>query len=288
MNKTIKFTIFAIVGIFAIIGFVFTSVFLGMRIGFFNVKGSIDERNSFFTQVMDTARLNGPDAQREVCVFDGKKPCDWDTTEEWMVVHGGLEKDLEIIQRVSKETGVSPRMLVAVVIPEQIRFFTANREVFKRYFEPLKILGSLSQFSLGVSGIKQETAEAIENNLLDTRSPFYLGKDFAKLIGYETGEDKKQVLYSRLTDPDNHYYSYLYTALYIKQIEKQWKEAGFDISEKPEVIVTLFNIGFSASKPNANPEVGGSEIELGGKKYLYGELGSLFYHSNIATDLFKD
>ncbi len=54
-------------------------------------------------------------------------------------------------------------MIASVVVPEQTRFFTSNREVFKRYFEPLKILGSLSQFSLGVSGIKEDTAIQIEN-----------------------------------------------------------------------------------------------------------------------------
>ncbi|MGM3099375.1 hypothetical protein, partial [Bacillus cereus group sp. BC327] len=72
----------------------------------------------------------------------------------------------------------------SVVVPEQTRFFTSNREVFKRYFEPLKILGSLSQFSLGVSGIKEETAIQIENQALDSTSPFYPGLGMAALFSY--------------------------------------------------------------------------------------------------------
>ena len=64
-------------------------------------------------------------------------------------------------------------MIVATVAPEQIRFFTSNRESFKKYLEPLKILVSLSKFSLGVSGIKQETANKIEEYANNPTSPFY-------------------------------------------------------------------------------------------------------------------
>jgi hypothetical protein len=166
-----------------------------------------------------------------------------------------------------------------VVVPEQTRFFTSNREVFKRYFEPLKILGSLSQFSLGVSGIKQETAEQIEEYANDPSSPFYPGPGMSELIAYEDGADHDAELFARLTDAKDHYYSLLYTALYIREIEEQWKRAGFDISNNPEAVATLFNIGFKASNPNAHPRAAGSVIQTGGRAYSYGALGGLFYES---------
>lgn len=265
--------------IFAIIGMVFTGVFIGMQFGAFNVRGSINERNQFF--------LNGASLDNTPpCVAENEKTCDWKKTPEWDVIGNALQKDAAVIERVSAETGVSKRMIASVVVPEQIRFFTSEREIFKSYFEPLKILVSLSQFSLGVSGIKQETADDIEKYANDPNSPFYPGAGLAGKIAYADGTDHGAELYNRLTDPKDHYYSYLYTAIFIREIEAQWKKAGFDISQNPEAVVTLFNIGFQGSKPNANPQPGGAPVTVGGITYSYGTLGSAFYRSDELTDVF--
>ena len=150
----------------------------------------------------------------------------------------------------------------------------------------MKILGSMSQFSLGVSGIKEKTALEIEVNLANKDSDFYPGEGLDKLIAYEPNANREKELFNRLTDPKDHYYSYLYTALYIREVESQWKSAGFDISKNPEIAATLFNIGFDNSKPNTTPAVGGTAINLGGKTYLYGELSSNFYNSEELADVF--
>ncbi len=270
-----------VVIIFAIIGFVFTAVFIGMQFGLFNVRGSNSERNQFF--LGGSSLDNSPP-----CEAINEKTCDWKKTPEWRVIGNALIKDDAVLQRVSAETGISKRMIVSVVIPEQIRFFTSDREIFKSYFEPLKILVSLSQFSLGVSGIKQETAEDIEKFANDPNSVFYPESKMAKLIRYEEDADRETELYNRLTDPKDHYYSYLYTALYIKEIQAQWKNAGFDISKNPEATVTLFNIGFLGSKPNANPQPGGAPVTVGGITYSYGALGAAFYRSDELTDIFPE
>ena len=269
----------AVVLIFAVIGFVFSGVFIGMQFGLFNVRGSSSERNQFF--------LGGGSLDNTPpCESLNEKTCDWKKTPEWRVIRDALQKDAAVIERVSAETGVSKRMIAAVVVPEQIRFFTSERETFKRYFEPLKILVSLSQFSLGVSGIKQETAEDIEKYANDPTSDFYPGPGMAEKIAYKGEADRGTELYNRLTDPKDHYYSYLYTALYIKEIESHWKKAGFDISQNPEAVVTLFNIGFLGSKPNANPQPGGAPVTVGGVTYSYGTLGAAFYRSEELTAVF--
>lgn len=278
MKRFLKWAAIAAVIVFAIIGAAFTGVFLAMQYGLFNVRGSIAERNAFFDTASSTPSVPCNDTQYTVC--------DWNQTPEWEVVKGGLQKDARIIARVSQETGVSGRMIAAVVLPEQTRFFTSNREVFKRYFEPLKILGSLSQFSLGVSGIKEETAQKIEQYANDPSSPFYPGDGMGELIKYPEGANPSAELFNRLTDAKDHYYSLLYTALYIKEIQEQWKRAGFDISKNPEAVATLFNVGFQASHPNASPRAAGAVIETGGHTYTYGELGALFYNSNELTDIF--
>lgn len=287
MNFINKYKIFKIcLYFFAFVGVVFTAVFLFMQFNLLNVRGSIEDRNEFFGNVPKTDNTNS-------CLYSNNKNtknsiCSWIDTAEWVVVKEGLIKDAQIIKEVSFKTGVSPRMIAAAVVPEQIRFFTSNRESFKRYFEPMKILGSLSQFSLGVSGIKQETAEDIEKYANDPMSEFYPGDNIAELFIYPTNVNKNTELYNRLTDSKNHYYSYLYTAVYLKEIEMQWSRNGFDIKDRADVLVTLFNLGFNASKPKENPKVAGSIITVGGNDYTFGSLGNAFYNSNELRDIFPE
>ncbi|MCA9356779.1 hypothetical protein H6784_01395 [Candidatus Nomurabacteria bacterium] len=271
---------------FAGIGVVVTTVYIGMQTGSFNVPGSIDNRNAWFGAVPTTtiALATEYGCQSKYSQVD---PCEWDQTVQWEVVKGGLIKDVEVIKRVSAETGVSERMIAAAVTPEQIRFFADNREVFKRYFEPLKLLASLSKFSLGVSGIKQDTAFLIEQYANSTSSEFYPGPEAASLLSYQEGDDQSQVLFERLTNEKDHYYSYLYTALFLKEVESQWRRQGYDISERPDVLVTLFNLGFNASVPKADPKVSGSTIKVGGQSYSFGYLGTLFYQSDELSEEFS-
>lgn len=264
---------------FALIGVVFTIVYIGMQVGAFNVKGSIAERNAIFFKNVDSSVAEKIVERQVPCDDDTVTVCPWNQTPQWEVVKQGLLKDQIIISRVAAETGVSTRLIAAVVIPEQIRFFTAEREVFKRYFEPLKILGSLSQFSLGVSGIKQETALQVERYANDATSPFYPGDDIAALIAYPSGSSHDETLYKRLTNEKDHYYSYLYTAIFIKEIQSQWQRAGFGLANSPGAVITLFNIGFEKSHPNASPQTAGAPIRVGGTTYTFGELGEKFYLS---------
>lgn len=281
MPTPLKVLLIAVVIAFAGIGLLFSAVFVAMQFGLLNVRGSILERNRFFTSATTSPEAAAALVASKPCVADSVSACAWNETPEWAVVAGGLEKDQALIARVASETGVSPRLIAASVIPEQIRFFTSEREVFKRYFEPLKILGSLSQFSLGVSGIKQETAALVEQHANDPASPFYPGPEAARLIAYPEGTtDHDAALYARLTNEKDHYYSYLYTALYLKEVEAQWQRAGFPLGDDPYALVTLFNIGFAKSNPNANPMAGGAPITVGGRTYAFGQLGGDFYTSD--------
>ena len=257
----LKKIIIIITALFALVGLAFTVVFFGMRYELLNVRGSIVERNKFFGAIPKTDTTSGC---KEA---NGKTPdtCDWSETREWAVIHDGLIKDQSLIQEISLKTGVDSRMIISAVIPEQLRFFSDNREVFKRYFEPLKILGSLTQFSLGVSGIKEGTAIQIESYANNPKSTYYPGPGYSELLKYEMSVEHDKELFNRLTDAKNHYYSYLYTAIFIREIEKQWERAGYNVYGRPDVIVTVFNLGFGSSKPKVDPIVGGAHINLGGK-----------------------
>lgn len=298
MKNLLKYSLFAIIGTFTLIGITGTGVFVAMQYGLLNVRGSIIERNASFGPVATiikngtatTSATSTPIDTGNGCRegLSQNKSCEWNETAGWDVVKGGLTKDAAMINRVAKETGVPARMIAASVVPEQTRFFTDNREVFKRYFEPLKILGTMSKFSLGVSGIKQDTAGNIELYASATTSPFYPGDNIAPLLAYPASDssDTGTALFNRLTDEKNHYYSYLYTAVYLKEITSQWGAAGFDVGNRPDVLVTLFNLGFNASQPKPNPQVAGAAITTGGQSYSFGYLGTLFYQSDELTDLF--
>jgi hypothetical protein len=280
MKKTIRIIIYVIIALFAVIGFTFSAIYVGMHFDIFSVRGAISTRNDFFS-----ATSQKPNEASTPCNEDTVTVCPWNQTQEWATIKGGIQKDIELIHKVAAEVNVDPRMIAATVIPEQTRFFTSNRDIFKSYFEPLKILGSLTKFSLGISGMKIETAQAIESHIKNPNSLYYLGESTYSLIQYPENVAHGQELYRRLTDDKNRYYQYLYTALYIKQIQTQWAAAGYYIERKPEIIVTLFNLGFSKSRPNPNPKAGGAIITTGGIQYTYGELGSLFYYSNELPEL---
>ncbi|MCC6290729.1 DUF1402 family protein [Candidatus Nomurabacteria bacterium] len=234
----------------------YASVFFAVKFGWTNVAGLVDE------------------VELEI------RPSPiWINTEEWQTLKVALIKDKSAIEQASMATDISPRLIVAMVIPEQLRLFNDEREIFKQVFLPLKILGNQTQFSWGVAGLKPETAEQIEKNLQDKSSPFFPGEKYAHLLDFAT-ENYGQERFSRIADEKNHYFAYLYTAIYVKEIIAQWQVAGFDISNQPEILATLFNIGFANSQPKINPQVGGSEIELGGHNYSFGRLAYEFFHSN--------
>lgn len=208
----------------------------------------------------------------------------WMNTPEWGTLSQAIRKDAPVINTVTNETGVSPRMIAAQLVGEQMRLYDTERELYKSAFAPLNILGSETQFSLGVVGIKADTAIAIENNLTDPSSDYYPGPAYAHLLDFKTSDHNTE-RYNRITDEHNHYYSYLYTALFIKEVEAQWAKAGYDISQRPEIISTLYNIGFAGSHPNADPHVGGAGIVIASTTYTFGSLGYDFYYSGELEDV---
>jgi len=208
---------------------------------------------------------------------------EWMNNEEWMVLKEAIIKDKKVIDSASQISGVCSRMIVAVLIGEQIRLFHSSREAFKRWMQPLKMLTNETKFSLGVTGIKEATALKTEQYLKDSTSVFYLGYKYRNILDFTNNESER--IYNRLTS-ETHYFSYLYSALCIKQICQQWKNSGYDISERPEIVVTLFNLGYEVSVPKENPETGGSLIKIGDKTYTFGSIAFDYYYSGELCEQF--
>jgi len=146
-------------------------------------------------------------------------------------------------------------------------------------------LGNQTQFSWGVVGLKEETAKKIELNLKDPTSPFYPGAAYAHLLDFQTANPDEE-RFNRIANDKNHYYAYLYAALYLKEVIAEWRQAGYDISNRPEILATLYNIGFTHSQPKSRPSTGGAEIKINGVKYTFGGLAYEFYYSSKLNNLF--
>lgn len=266
-----------LVYLFAIVGFVLTAGYFAVKFGLTNESGLIDiQRESF---------LYGKSSSYTNYTSSTTDDVNWRTLDEWHTIKLALNADKNSLIRAAAVSGISSRLIASQVIVEQLRFLTSDRELFKKIFQPLKLLGNQTQFSWGVAGIKQETAIEVENHLKDTTSPYYLGTQYEHLLDFQT-EDVGKERFERITNEKDRYYSYLYVGLYLKQIMTQWKNAGYDVSTRADVLSTLYNIGFKYSKPNANPKSGGASIPVGDTEYSFGSLANSFYNSNELLDVF--
>ncbi len=258
-----------IVYIFAVIGFVLVAVYAAVQFGFTKTSGIIDNQHDYFKNLLGTSTSFGTTTENGA----------WQQGEEWQVLKEAIVKDKDPILAASEKTSIPARLIVDHLVVEQLRLFHSNRELFKQIFAPLKILAVQSQFSWGVMGVKQDTARQIEMNLKNPQSPWYLGPDFEHVLDFKTNDPDTE-RFNRLTDEHDRSYSYLYLALMIKEMENQWQKAGFPIDNRPDIIATLCNIGFDNSDPNANPQSGGAEIDIGTTTYSFGSLAGAFYNSN--------
>lgn len=237
------------------------------------------------TDYQNEIRQFGDSQEKKHQVANQRSIFEWMNIAEWQDFKIAVEKDKPLIDSVAHLTGVEPRLIVSVLVGEQIRLFNSDREAYKKWIGPLKILSVEKTFSLGVTGIKIPTAQKIESNLKDRSSVFYLGLTYEHLLDFKTPsvEDER---YNRLTSYKNHFYSYLYAALNIKQMKMQWERAGFSIDTRPEILATLYNIGFEVSVPKENPVVGGSDVLIHNKTYSFGAISYEFYYSGELYDLF--
>ncbi|MDO8183503.1 MAG: hypothetical protein Q7T49_00765 [bacterium] len=258
--------IFAGVGLFLVLGYL--AVYLGLT----NTPGGVDLGRHFRSEA---DFVSGGLAKNYV----------WNQGTEWVTLKGAIEKDAKVINQAAQAANIDPRLLAACLVVEQLRLFHSEREVFKQVFAPLIILGTQSQFSWGVMGMKPETAKLVEQYLKDANSPYYLGARYEHLLDFTTTNHDEE-RFERLVDEHDHYWSYLYSALYLKQLQTAWAKTGYPIENKVGVLATLFNIGFDNSQPKSAPQVGGALISINGTDYTFGGLAAEFYYANeLTTDL---
>jgi hypothetical protein len=218
---------------------------------------------------------------------------EWMNFMEWSYFKEAVAKDKKYIDSAAAACGVEPRMIVACLVGEQVRLFNSRRERFKNLVAPLKTLALETNMSFGVTGIKEQTARNIETYLKDPQSPFYCGSKYEHLLDYDSTRnynnahnDTLSLRVKRLVQYKDHYYSYLYAGIFIRQIATQWKNAGYSIDERPEILASIFNLGYRKSIPKKYPAVGGSNFMIRDKEYTFGGVAYDFYYSGELLDEF--
>lgn len=209
----------------------------------------------------------------------------WMNDSAWPALKAAVIKDTAVIYEAARLTGVEPRLIVGCLIGEQVRLFNSKREMYKRYLGPMKVLSVQSQFSLGVNGIKDFTAMQVERNLINDTSIYYMGKQYEHILDFQTADHQTE-RFNRLTNYHNHLYSYIYTGCILHQTMLQWKRSGYDITNRPDILFTLFNLGFAASKPGPDPQCGGSHITVHDAVYTFGVICNDFYFSGELAEQF--
>ncbi len=223
----------------------------------------------------------------------GGNAFEWMNFIEWSYFKEAVAKDKKYIDSAAAACGVEPRMIVACLVGEQVRLFNSRRERFKDLVAPLKTLALETNMSFGVTGIKEQTARNIENYLQDPSSPFYCGAKYEHLLDYDSTRnynnahnDTLSLRVKRLVQYKDHYYSYLYAGIFIRQIATQWQKAGYPIDDRPEILASIFNLGYNKSKPKKYPSVGGSNFMIRDKEYTFGGVAYDFYYSGELLEEF--
>ena len=236
------------------------------------------------------ALLTKTQAKRTV---KGGNAFEWMDYIEWSYFKEAVAKDKKYIDSAAAVCGVEPRMIVACLVGEQVRLFNSRRERFKNLVAPLKTLALETNLSFGVTGIKESTAKNIEYYLKDPKSPYYCGAKYEHILDYDSTinynnqhNDTMNLRVKRLVQYSNHYYSYLYAGVFIRQIAAQWEKAGYPIAERPEILASIFNLGYSKSKPKKYPAAGGSNFKIRDKEYTFGGVAFDFYYSGEMLEEF--
>ncbi len=223
----------------------------------------------------------------------GGNAFEWMDYIEWSYFKEAVAKDKKYIDSAAAACGVEPRMIVACLVGEQVRLFNSRRERFKNLVAPLKTLALETNLSFGVTGIKESTAKNIEYYLKDPKSPYYCGAKYEHILDYDSTinynnnlNDTLNLRIKRLVQFKDHYYSYLYAGVFIRQIAAQWQKAGYPIDERPEILASIFNLGYSKSKPKKYPAAGGSNFKIRDKEYTFGGVAFDFYYSGEMLEEF--
>jgi len=190
---------------------------------------------------------------------------EWSRTEAWDSTMSALRADLPAITSAAREMELSPRLVALPALCEQLRRAESFRDRYKRMFGQFIPTGNLS---MGVTGVKPETVRRLSR---------WCEPRYRYLVDSIPDEEIARRLQS-----GDHRWAYRYAALCLRCIRAQWAEAGVDLSQRPEILMTIYNLGMNKCPPRPNPQAGGAIFTLDGVEYTFGSFAWEFYWSGRA------
>lgn len=168
--------------------------------------------------------------------------------EEKEKVTNLLVEHRDLIMQSAERFNLPPRLVASVIYTER----TLNVNWLESELDMLLAKTGYSS-SIGMGQVKIHTAQWIEKKIWDTESDYYLGAAYRKFI--PKSKDREELI-NRLKEPR---WNLNYIASYLAMFCKRWKDAGYGIENRPDIIGTLYSLGpFRVSdkkerKPHGNP-----------------------------------
>lgn len=179
----------------------------------------------------------------------------------------------EDLNKVADIYWIDKNLILAWIVTEQLRWFYTYRWIAKDLIKTNRYIMNMYDFSLGIGWIKESAARQIEADMLEYNPDIY--NKFFAVTTWNVDFVRKQ----RLTDTENYFYQFLYAGWLIYNIQTKRKKAGYDISNQPWIIMTLYNFGNPKDKkPNPFPKIGGSIIRIDWVDYTFGSLWEIVYY----------
>jgi len=202
-------------------------------------------------------------------------------------VHAVLIRNSEQIKKVGNELNLDPRIIASVIYVEQAQHamrFTGKLEDFISSVVGGDTLLGLAGASIGPYQLKASAVSQADSYLRDPSSEFYLGAQFENYLS--------EIPLNRFNSEeilDDEQKAIKAIGVILAQFQKQWKEDsnGIDISNRPDILATLFNIGFKKSIPKKNPQSGGFVYyDISGVEKNFGDRSYDWYFSDKLTSIF--
>ncbi|WP_069470892.1 hypothetical protein [Candidatus Marithrix sp. Canyon 246] len=159
-----------------------------------------------------------------------------------------IKKYQPFIQRAALIFNIRPDYLSAVIYTERTLNYDWTDDAWD---VTMAKLGKNS--SIGFCQIKLKTAYFIEHQLDDPDSVFYLGQVHKNTM---TISQTVAELIDKLMTPK---LNILYAAAYLKMMQTRWKNVGFPINNRPDILGTLYSAGLYNNDgterfPNKHPQ----------------------------------
>lgn len=160
-----------------------------------------------------------------------------------------IQQRILLISHAASLFEIDPLILSAIIYTERTLNYDWRDD---RFDIPLfKQLGRNS--SIGFCQIKIKTAYYIEFQFNHRDQPYFPGKKWENLL--DLSKSKQTLLKKIVGDSLN----IVYAAAYLRMMQTRWKNAGYPIDDRPEILGTLYSTGLfhddgSERLPHSAPE----------------------------------